>query len=98
MLPIFKVIRQRSRLFYFFVILLGILTSASHFCIIYIINQAITFKALPFFQEYNWLVFAVVLIVSFFSTMFFQRYLIGLVNDIGFEYNVKIFEAIRNTS
>ena len=98
MFSIFKILRRRSRLFYFFIILLGILTSASNFGMIYIINRTITFKPIPLVQEYSWVAFIVVLCISFISTRLFQRYLIKLVNDVGYDFTVSIFDALKTAS
>ena len=98
MFSILKILQQRSGIFYFFVVLLGILNSVSQFGIIYLINQTITFKPIPYFQEYSWAAFIGVLIISFVTTTVFQRYLIRMVNDIGYEFNVKIFETVRKSS
>ncbi len=98
MFDVFKVLQRRSRSFYFFITVLGIVNAGCQLGIIYLINKTISFQPLPFFPEYNWLVYLSILALALVTTLFFQRYLIRLTNELAYEFNIGIFEKMRNAS
>ena len=98
MLSLFKILQSKSKSLFFFLAIIGIVNAVTHTAILYIVNMTISFQALPVLQEYNWLLFFGILLISFMTTSVFQRHLIRLANDLAYEFNIKIFEQIRTSS
>lgn len=98
MFSLFSILQVRSRGLFFFLAVLGTVNALTHSIILYLVNKTISFQPLPFWQEYNWLIFFCTLVVSFITTAVFQGHLIRLANDLAYEFNIKIFERIRTTS
>ncbi len=98
MLSLVQMLQNRSRYFFVLLALLGVANGACQVCILYLINKTISFQPLPYFQEYNYLLFFGVLAISFVLTLVFQRHLIRLANELAYEFTFQIFEKIREAS
>lgn len=98
MFGLFKILQQRSPYFILLLIVIGVVNSFCYFGVLYIINKTITFRPLPYFQEYNWLVFLFVLVLSFVTTALFQRYLMKLSTDLSYEFMMDVLNKTRDAS
>lgn len=89
---------KRSKLFYLYLVFLGAASSAMTILIITLINYKIAGKSLPYLPRYDWLLFIIVLLLSYFLSRLFQAYIIRLTNNIYANFELAIFEKIRHCS
>ncbi len=93
-----KLFQTRSKLFYVFLILLGLVSSLTNVAILMQINIALGGKPLIDFGHYNYIAFIVMIVVSFFTTLFFQGYMAVLTNSIMYSLELSVIEKVRNAS
>lgn len=93
-----KLFRIKSKSFYVFLILLGIMSSLTNVGILLLVNAAIGGKSLVLFGEYNYLAFIGLITISFLSTRYFQHYMVDLTNNIMYGLELTIVEKVRNSS
>ncbi|MEO1049779.1 MAG: ATP-binding cassette domain-containing protein, partial [Bacteroidota bacterium] len=92
---IFKAFQSSSRFFYAALLFLGMVNSVLFSAILIFINYTLSGTPLPFFPEYDWLIFLGLLVVSMTVSKVFQTYMIKLTNKITFDYEIKIFQKLR---
>ena len=94
----FNLFKNKSRFFYVYLGLLGIVNSIWASALLMMINNKITGTPLPFLDEYDWLVYIGLISVSFIVAAFFQSYMIKLTYQLGNEMGLAIFDKLRFTS
>lgn len=62
------------------------------------VNLKISHQDLPFFPEYDWLIFVFLLAASILTSRIFQGYVIRLTNAITFNFEITILKKIRDTT
>jgi ABC-type siderophore export system fused ATPase/permease subunit len=77
---------------------LSLINSITNIGILVIINNAVSGKRIEFLKHYDSLAFAMLIVISFISTRFFQNYLAKLTNDVMFNAELSIIQKLRNTS
>jgi cyclic peptide transporter len=93
---LFKILQLRSKLFYLFLIFLGLISSVTNMGILLLINMTLGGVEVPYLNEYKPLVFTGLLALSFFATRFFQNYVVTITNDILFDLELSIVQKVRN--
>lgn len=97
---ILQVFQSKSKLFYLFLIVLGLVSSFTSMGILMLINQTLSGKAI-FFDgppEKNYIIFIVLITFSFLSTSFFQNYMVELTNTIMYNLELSVIEKVRDAS
>jgi len=92
---VFKVFKQRSKYFYLFVLVLGIVSSVTYVGILMFLNMAISGTPLPVLNEYPGLAFVALITLSFACSSFFQNYMVNITNGILYSLELSIVEKIR---
>lgn len=95
-MKIFKLFKSKG--FFFFLLLLGLLSSCTNMGMLMIINMALGGKALAFFKGPYYLLFIGLMVVSFSVTALFQNYMIRMTNDLMFDLELSIIQKVRNAS
>jgi cyclic peptide transporter len=93
-----KLFQVKSRGFYIFLFLLGLMSSLTNIGILLLINTAIGGKSLVLFGDYNYVAFAGLIVVSFLTTQYFQHYMVDLTNNIMYGLELTIVQKVRNSS
>lgn len=96
-LTLFNLFQNKSKWFFPFLGFLGIVNGLWGSALLLLINNKITSTPLPFFNEYDWVVYIVLIVVSFAIAASFQTYLIKLSHSFGIEMRLSIFEKVRFT-
>lgn len=94
----FQLLMQRSRSVIPFIILLGIFCSLLNSGLLYFINNAISNRPLPWFPDYDWLVFIIIIVTSLVCSKLFQTHMIKLTNNILFDFEIEILNKLKNSS
>ncbi|MGB3180590.1 MAG: cyclic peptide export ABC transporter [Cyclobacteriaceae bacterium] len=95
---ILKVFQNRSRWFYVALLLLGSINSITYSFLLLFINKTIAGEPIPVLPEYDWALFAGLLLISIISTKVFQSYIVRLTQDILYDYELNLLEKLRFTS
>src|SRR5579859_2189692 len=95
---IFKILQARSRLFYFMLFSLGMIRSLTNIGILMLVNQMLGGKRALDFDKYNYLLFILFILISFFCTLLFQNYMVNLTADIMFKQELSMVEKVRHSS
>lgn len=90
-----KLLFNRSKSFYVLLILLSAVNAALNTGLLMFINNAITQEPLPYFPEYDWMIFTGIILVSILCNRAFQTYMINLTNDILFDFELKVLHKLR---
>lgn len=93
-----KILRLRSKWFYLFLIVLGLVSSLTSIGILLLINFTLSGQAIPFFNDYKAVAFIAMLVISYMTTRFFQNYVIVITRDILFDIELSIVQKVRNSS
>lgn len=94
----FNLFEGKAKSFYFLLGFMGLIDSTWSACLLFLINHKIANKPLPFFNEYDWQIYTVLLVVSFVVSAYFQTYLFKLTFNFGKELVLKIFNHLRFAS
>ncbi|MFA0964350.1 ATP-binding cassette domain-containing protein [Roseivirga sp. BDSF3-8] len=97
-LNIFTVLQNKSRWFYVSLCALGGVSSLLFSGMLYIINSKITGEPLPYFPEYTWQVFALLIVLSIISNKALQTYMVKLTNSVLLDAQVSILEKLQYAS
>lgn len=89
--------RGKSKFFLVYLGIFGIINSLWASALLLLINNKVTGEALPFFHDQDWLVYVVLILVSFACTAAFQSYMIKLTHNLGNELGISIFDKLRFT-
>lgn len=95
---LFSLLQKKSRLFLPFLALLGLINSIWASALLLLINNKITGKPLPFFDEYDWIIYSGIIVASYLFARFFQGYMIRLTYNLGNELGLSIFDKLRFTT
>lgn len=94
-MDIFKLFQKRSGFFYFSLLLLGMINALWSAILLLFINGKIAGDETPFLNNYDWRIYAVLIVVSFFTSRYFQVYMIRLTYDLGNDLGLSIFQKLR---
>lgn len=89
------ILSKRSKRFYIILISLSLLTSFFSLIMLTLINNAITDVSIPFFEDYDWLIFTSLIIASFVLHHTFQVYLIDLTANFNYEFEVYLLDKLE---
>lgn len=90
-----SLLQKKSKLFYILLLLLGLINSVWSMGLLLLINNKIAGTSLPFVQGYDWQVYVVMILVSFFTARVFQSYTIRLTYELGNDLGLSVFEKLR---
>ena len=90
-----SLLQKKSKLFYVLLLLLGLINSIWSMGLLLLINNRIAGTSLPFVQGYDWQIYAVLILVSFFTARAFQSYTIRLTYELGNDLGLSVFEKLR---
>ena len=93
-----KTLLNRSKKALGFMLVLGIFNSILNAGLLIFINNTIMKKPIPYFPEYDWLVFAGIILGSLVCSRFFQTYMIKLTNNLLFDFEFMILKKLRLAS
>ncbi|WP_298510492.1 cyclic peptide export ABC transporter [uncultured Kordia sp.] len=93
-----KILLNRSKAFYAALVLISVINGLLNIALLMFINSAITKTPIPFFPEYDWLVFSSIVIVSFLAAKLFQTFLIKLSTKITFDFEMMVLRKVKNAS
>ena len=99
-MKIFKIFQSRSKWFFLFLGLMAIINSLITSGLLIIINSTLTGKELLFgfgLQQYVWLIFLGLLVMSFAVKYLFQSYTIRLTNGILYDFEMMVVSKVRKT-
>jgi putative ATP-binding cassette transporter len=96
-LELFSLLQKRSKPFYFFLLVLGLVNSVWASALLLFINNKTSGTPLPFMNEYDWALYLGLIVVSFVVARYFQLYMIRLTYDLGNELGLSIFDKLRFT-
>jgi putative ATP-binding cassette transporter len=94
----FKLFQEKSKFFFVYLGLLGIINGLWGGALLFLINAKITNTALPFINNKDWLVYILLIVLAFTSAALFQSYMIRLTSNFGNELGLGIFNKLRFTS
>ncbi len=97
-MELFKLLRRQSANIYAFILLLGVVNSIWTSSLLLLINNKINGVKLPFFDNYDWVIYLTLIVTSFIVTKYFQSYLIKLSHDFGTRLSIEIFDKLRSTN
>lgn len=92
---VLKILRQKSKFFYFYLAIFGIINSVMASSVLYFVNTKLAGESLPYIKDYDFAVFAFVLVFSLLTSYKFEMYMIGLTERIGVDMQRFIFEYLR---
>ncbi|MEM8909762.1 MAG: hypothetical protein AAGD05_18075, partial [Bacteroidota bacterium] len=78
--------------------ILGMINSLWASALLFLINNKIAGTPLPFFNDHDWLVYCVLIVVSFVVSATFQAYMIRLTYELGNDLGLEIFDKLRFTN
>jgi cyclic peptide transporter len=90
-----SLLQKKSKLFYVLLLVLGLINSVWSIGLLLLINNRIAGTSLPFVQGYDWQIYVVLILVSFFTARAFQSYTIRLTYELGNDLGLSIFEKLR---
>jgi cyclic peptide transporter len=94
-MEIFKLLQKKTKLFYFFMILFGMVNGFWSIGLLGIINSSISGTPLPIAEGYNWQLFLGLALLSLFSNKYFRNYMIRLTNDLSYEMGISVVDKLR---
>ncbi|SET96754.1 cyclic peptide export ABC transporter [Hymenobacter actinosclerus] len=97
-MELFQILQKKSKYFYALLLLLGLINSVWASSLLILINHKINGEPLPFFNDYDWVAYVVLIVAAFSMARFFQGYMITLTYDLGNELNLSIFNRLRFTN
>ncbi|HVI46037.1 MAG TPA: cyclic peptide export ABC transporter [Chitinophaga sp.] len=92
---LFSLLQKKSKLFYALLLLLGLINSVWSMALLMLINNKIANKPLPFVNGYDWQIYVLLILVSYFTARAFQSYTIRLTYELGNDLGLSIFEKLR---
>lgn len=95
MMQIIKILQKRSRYFYLLLIVVSLINAAWSNALLLFINSKISGTTIPVLGNYTFLVFLVMIGVSYFVSRFFQIYMMKLTMDLSYEMGMTIFKKVR---
>lgn len=93
----FNLFQSESKMFFPFLGLVGIINGLWASALLILINTKITNTKLPFFNDYDWLIYISLIVISFIIAASFQSFMIKLTHRFGAEMRLSIFNKLRFT-
>ncbi|MBL0743055.1 cyclic peptide export ABC transporter [Chryseolinea lacunae] len=93
---IYNVFKSKSKIFYSFLVLLGIVNSITYTGLLILINNSISNHTLFDNAKYNAPLFFGVIVISAICSKIFQYYVVKLTNDILFKFEMEVLEKLRH--
>jgi ABC-type siderophore export system fused ATPase/permease subunit len=90
-----SLLQKKSKLFYVLLLVLGLINSIWSMGLLLLINNRIAGTSLPFVQGYDWQIYVVLILISFFTARAFQSYTIRLTYELGNDLGLSVFEKLR---
>ena len=97
-LTFYNLFKGKSISFYLFLGAMGIIDSIWGMCLLFLINNKIAGTPLPFFNDYDWQIYLLLLVISFAVSAYFQTYIFKLTYNFGKEMALSIFQRLRFAS
>ncbi|QJB39294.1 ATP-binding cassette domain-containing protein [Chitinophaga oryzae] len=97
-LEMLKVLQGRSKYFLPLLLILGGSNVVWNAGLLMLINKVLNRETLPYFGGQSWPLFIGLLVLSYWVSRLFQRYLIRISNELAFEYEMKLFNSLRSSS
>ena len=94
----FNLFQSKSKFFFVYLGILGLIHSVWSSALLLLVNNKITDTPLPYADEYDWLIYLVLIVVSFIVAAWFQSYMIKLTYNLGNELGLSIFDKLRFTN
>jgi cyclic peptide transporter len=94
-MELFQLLQKKSKIFYLFLALLGLINVVWSSALLLIINNKITGQPLPFATEYDWAIYGALIVVSYGIAKYFQSYMIKLTYELGNELGLSLFNKLR---
>ncbi len=95
-MELFKLLQKKSKLFYVNLGVLGIINGLWASALLLFINNKITGEELPYVSEqYDWIAYISLIVISFVVARYFQGYMIKITYDLGHELNLSVFNKLR---
>ena len=88
-------LQRRSRFFYFFCIVFGLVSSLWNIGLLGTINATLTGEEIPFAIIPVWQVFVLLLVLSLVTNKLFQNFMVRLSNDLSYDFGISIIEKLR---
>jgi len=95
---LFQLLQSRSKTFYVFLAVLGLVSSVTNLGILMLINITLSGRSLSLFGNYSYLAYAILIVVSFGATAYFQTHMTALTNNMLFDMEISIIQKIRRSS
>ncbi len=96
-MKVLSVFAKRSKWFYTYLALFGVINSAMVSVVILFINTKIIGEPFPFLDQYDWQIFSIVVILAYIANFKFEAYMFRLTEEIGIEMQEFIFEYLKNS-
>ena len=93
-----KLLFNRSKAFYLFMLFLGLLKGAFNVALLRFIDMAVTQSPIAFFPEYDWLLFIGIVFISLLINFFFQSYMVRLTSELNMEFELAVLKKINRAS
>ncbi len=90
-----SLLRSKSKWFVPLLAILGFANAVWAIGLLYLINTKALGQSLPFLDAYDWLFYAVLTVVSFITSLFFQSYMIKLTFGLGKEMVLTLLDKLR---
>lgn len=94
----FKLLRKKSKIIYISLVATSVLNGLANLVLINFINNKIAGTSLPFFAEFEWLIFCMLIAGTFTLNKLFETFMIKLTNDIKFDYQQRIHRKLQTSS
>lgn len=91
-------LQKRSKYFYFFIILFGLVNSLWNVGLLGIINTTISGSEIPYSPLPVWQSFILLLFLSLITNKVFQNFMVNLTNDLSYDFGISIIEKLRFAS
>ena len=91
-------LQKRSKYFYFFTILFGMVNSLWNVGLLGIINTTVSGGEIPYSPLPVWQSFTVMLALSLITSKVFQNFMVNLTNDLSYDFGISIIEKLRFAS
>lgn len=89
------VFKGRSKFFYLYLFLLGVVNSLMYTVTLVFINNAITGEGRSFFSGYDYLFYMLVVMVSLAASRLFKTYIVRLTNEIINDFELNVLQKVR---
>lgn len=92
---IFQILKDRSKLFYFYLAFLGMTNAIWNGGLLLVISYTVNKTPIPYFEDKAWIPFVLLIVISFVVGKYFQVYMLKLTINLSYELGMTIFEKLR---